>query len=217
MFIRSIKRKLRVLGIRRYWKKLNTHNSTYLGTISNDEAIEFIKNGGIKVGKRTYGKINVNYTLGLNEKLTIGNNCSLGQVNFLLGGGHDYNYISTFPLFGEMKTEAGSKGEIIVEDEVWIGDGVWVMSGIRIGKGAVIGTGSVVTHDVPPYAIVVGIPARIIKYRFSNEIIQKLLPFSLDIDNPTEFQKKLLKTHLSEENVDMIIAGLTNNGGSHPS
>ena len=207
--IHSIKRRIKVLYIKRYWKKINTHNKTYLGTISNEQAVDFIKAGGITVGKRTYGKINVNHTLGKEEKLTIGSNCSLGQCNFMLGGGHDYRCISTYPLFAESCVEAGTKGEIIVEDDVWIGDGVWIMSGIRIGKGAVIGTGSVVTHDVPPYAIVAGDPAKIIKYRFPEDVIKKLMGVSLDLDDPTEEQRRLLKLHITEDNVDEIISGLT--------
>lgn len=207
--IHSIKRRVKIFYIRKYWKKHNTHNKTFLGTISNEEAVEFIKNGGITVGKRTYGKINVNYTLGKEEKLTIGSNCSLGQCNFMLGGGHDYNCISTYPLFGKSSVEAGSKGEIVVEDDVWIGDGVWVMSGVRIGKGAVIGTGSIVTHNVPPYAIVAGDPAKVLKYRFSNGIIEKLMNFSIDIDEPTDKQKELLKLHVTEDNVDEIIRALS--------
>lgn len=208
--INSMIRKIKIINIKRFWKKKNTHNKTYLGTISNIQAINFIKAGGITVGKRTYGKINVNYTLGKDEKLTIGNNCSLGQCNFILGGGHDYKCISTYPLFAKSCVEAGTKGEIVVEDDVWIGDGVWIMPGIRIGKGAVIGTGSIVTHDVPPYAIVAGNPAQIIKYRFSEEIIKKLLNVCLDLDNPTEIQKKYLKIHLTEKNVDEVIRCLIN-------
>lgn len=209
--VNFIRFKIKNRLIRRYWKKNNMHNSVSLGSISNEQAIEFIKRGGISVGNKTYGRINVNYTCGDNEKLSIGSNCSIsGHCNFLLGGGHDYKCISTFPIFDGKPIKALSKGEITVEDDVWIGDGVWVLSGVKIGKGAVVATGSIVTHDVPPYAIVGGNPARIIKYRFSQSIIDKIKNISIDYDNLSDEQKKLLRMHLNEENVDMIVEGLSN-------
>lgn len=64
-------------------------------------------------------------------------------------------------------------GAVLIEDDVWIGTHVIIMPEVRIGKGAIIGAGAVVTHDVKPYSIVGGIPARHIRYRFSPEIIKK--------------------------------------------
>lgn len=201
----SIILKVKSVLVKGYWKRNNQHNRTSLGSISNKQAIDFIKNGGIKVGKNTYGVINVNYTCGDSEKLIIGDNCSLGRCNFLLGGGHDYQRITTFPFIDEPAT---SKGAIIVENDVWIGDAVWILSGITLKKGCVIGTGSIVTHDVPPYAIVAGNPAKVIKYRFPKEVIEKLLEFDVDIDELTDEKKKLLELHVTVENVDRIIDGL---------
>jgi serine acetyltransferase len=70
------------------------------------------------------------------------------------------------------------KGDIIVENDVWIGAKATIMSGVKIGNGSIVGSGSVVTKDVPPYAIVVGNPAIVVKYRFTEEQIQKLLDIS---------------------------------------
>ena len=67
-----------------------------------------------------------------------------------------------------------TKGPIIVRDDVWIGSHVLILSGVEIGQGAVIGAGSVVAKSIPPYAVAVGNPARVIKYRFSPEIIEIL-------------------------------------------
>jgi serine acetyltransferase len=67
------------------------------------------------------------------------------------------------------------KGDIIIENDVWIGAKATIMSGVRIGNGAIVAAGSVVSKDVPPYAIVAGNPAKIVKYRFDEEQIKKLL------------------------------------------
>ena len=72
------------------------------------------------------------------------------------------------------KISSFSKGNIIVEDDVWIGSNCVILSGVKIGKGSIVGAGSVVTKDVEPYSIVGGSPAKLIKYRFSAEIITAL-------------------------------------------
>ena len=71
--------------------------------------------------------------------------------------------------------EATSKGDIIIDDDVWIGYRSIILSGVHIGQGAVIAAGAVVTKDVPPYTIVGGVPAKVIKYRFTSEITDYLL------------------------------------------
>jgi serine acetyltransferase len=71
------------------------------------------------------------------------------------------------------------KGPIIIDDEVWIGTNAVIMSGVKIAKGAVVAAGSVVTRDVPSYAVCGGNPARVIKYLFPEEIIDKLTSFRL--------------------------------------
>ena len=73
-----------------------------------------------------------------------------------------------------IKAHPVSKGDVVIGNDVWIGRGVVILSGVRVGNGAVIGAGAVVTKDVPPYAIVAGNPARIIRYRFSPEQIEEL-------------------------------------------
>jgi len=97
---------------------------------------------------------------------------------FILGGNHNIETFSTYPfkvMFRGDKQEAWSKGPIIVEDDVWIGARSLILSGVTIGKGAIVAAGSVITKNVPPYSIVGGNPAKIIRFRFEDNIIKELL------------------------------------------
>lgn len=121
----------------------------------------------------------------------IGKYCSIAdQVNVVVGSHPTRKFISTHPAFFSTKKQAGftftnhQKYEetrytsdhflVSIENDVWIGFGAKIMSGLTIHDGAVIAAGSIVTKDVPAYAIVAGAPARIIRYRFNEEQIDKL-------------------------------------------
>lgn len=170
------------------WKAKNKHNDTVLKS--------WIDYNRVVVGQGTYGDISI-LSDDKDSKLIIGNYCSIAEnVEFLLGVEHRLNCISTFPFKSKMlnKTMEGiSKGNIVIEDDVWIGYGAMIMSGVHIGQGAVIAAGSVVTKDVPPYAIVGGSPAKIIRFRFESEVIEELL--NVDYSKIT---KEMVKEHLDE-------------------
>ena len=123
-------------------------------------------------------------------KCSIGKFCSIGHNVAVISGNHPLDSVSTSPAFIKDSTclmkkryvtkpfceyvQTSDGFNLEIGNDVWIGNNVLVKGGIKIGDGAVIGMGSVVTKDVPPYAIVVGNPATIIRYRFNEDIINKL-------------------------------------------
>ena len=140
----------------------------------------------VKIGEHTYGAESMKVQQwGEGAKLYIGKFCSIaGKVEVMLGGNHRVDWITTYP-FGHVSKNAfpkysgeghpATKGDVNIGNDVWIGDGATILSGVTIGDGACIGTKSLVTKNVPPYTIVGGNPAKVIKKRFSDDIIEKLL------------------------------------------
>lgn len=147
---------------------------------------------GLSIDKGSYiggvdlysGTVNVN-DIGCHNVL-IGKYTSIGfGTKMILDMSHDYHslYQGVISEFtgdpwrngnGQILKRIHRKGQILIGNDVWIGNGVTILGGVRIGDGALVAAGSVVVKDVPPYAIVGGNPARIIRYRFGEDIIRKL-------------------------------------------
>lgn len=111
--------------------------------------------------------------------ITIGKGCSLADsITFIIDINHDYKSVAQGNMFclKDMKRtwKTGRKGSIIIQNDVWVGHGATIMAGVTLHNGCVIAADAVVTKDVPPYAIVGGNPAKVIRYRFDSNTIVSL-------------------------------------------
>jgi virginiamycin A acetyltransferase len=160
-----------------YWNKLSDFTNCKFPSTSKIYSPYNIQNS--EIGDYTYIEQNsfINFT-------SIGKFCSIGP-NLLCGWGiHPTNGISTAPMFYSTRKQNGitlsntdkikERKQIKIGNDVFIGINVTILDGITIGDGAIIGAGSVVSKNIPPYAIAVGSPIKIINYRFKEEQIEKL-------------------------------------------
>ena len=152
-----------------------------------------IKNPNIIVGDFTYiadsefeSHVTHHYEWN-NDKLIIGKFCQIAQgVEFVMNGAnHQMNAVTTFPFYilegwgmkAPSKEDLPLKGDTKIGNDVWIGQNATILPGVTIGDGVIIGANSVVGHDIPPYTIAAGNPAREIRKRFDDELISILLKF----------------------------------------
>lgn len=180
-----------------YFKQKTARNKSVIFqkscVISDDDFFEGNNNVGGRIHKSYIGY--GTYIVGENSYIhdcKIGRFCSIASNCHIGLGDHSLSMVSTSPLFYsshsllpenflsksiaiEDSTIQGTNYKVIIGNDVWMGYNVCVKEGVTIGDGAIIGAKSFVTRDIPPYAIAVGTPAKIIKYRFTPEQIQKLL------------------------------------------
>jgi len=152
-----------------------------------------IKNKNIIVGDFTYfsdvdfeSRVTHHYDF-YGDKLIIGKFCQIAKgVEFIMNGAnHQMNAVSTFPFYilenwqQEVPplNKMNFKGDTIIGNDVWIGQNATILAGVHIGDGAIIGANSVVGSDVEPYSIVVGNPAKLIRKKFDDELIDLMLKF----------------------------------------
>lgn len=140
--------------------------------------VKLQRQGRVRVGRGTYGVPLIETFAFDSTRLIIGSYTSIARmVTFILGGNHPTDRATTYPMRAMRKLPGvgadgypSSKGDICVGSDVWIGHGALILSGVTIGDGAIIGAGSVVVSDVPAYGIAAGNPARVIRYRVSEEV-----------------------------------------------
>ncbi|MBK6908537.1 MAG: CatB-related O-acetyltransferase [Rhodocyclaceae bacterium] len=128
------------------------------------------------------------------DRVEIGKYCSVANgVKIIASGEHNYRAVANFPFAavfeGDVNRDTFSKGPVRIGNDVWVGANATILSGVVVGDGAVVAAGSVVTQSIPPYAIVGGVPAVVIKYRFQAETIERLLRLAW-WDWPSEQIKK---------------------------
>ncbi|MDF3886548.1 CatB-related O-acetyltransferase [Cupriavidus basilensis] len=146
-----------------------------VGTLQSDDP-------RVVVGLGTYGKPKL-MLWSEGERIEIGNFCSIADDVTIFGGGeHRMDWVSTYPMriaFGEAGAgtdgHPANKGPTRIGHDVWLGYRAIVLSGVSIGSGSVVGAGAVVANNVPPYSVVAGNPARIIRRRFTEVQIEALL------------------------------------------
>jgi virginiamycin A acetyltransferase len=158
---------------------------TFVRTIVHTSEVVGSPKGIVTMGDFSYGTPKV-LSWRTDDKLAIGKFCMFAHgVIVLSGGEHDLSRVTCYPLRKNITFEkssgdldSASKGSVIIGNDVWVGAGAIILSGVNIGDGAIVAAGSVVTKDVPPYSIVGGNPAKLIRFRFSEDQIAKLLSIS---------------------------------------
>ncbi|MBQ3068068.1 MAG: CatB-related O-acetyltransferase [Oscillospiraceae bacterium] len=151
-----------------------------------------------------------------NDKLIIGKFCQIASgVEFVMNGtNHQMNAVSTFPFYTLEGWEQSPpsvddlplKGNTIIGNDVWIGQNATILPGVHIGDGAIIGASSIVGHNVEPYTIVVGNPAKVIRKRFDDKLIQimeELKWWDLSIEEINELIPTLTSSNLEKVTEDL--------------
>ncbi len=145
---------------------------------------KLVRTRGFSIGAYSYGRPKVRFPES-GRSLTIGRYCSIAdKVEILLGGDHRLDWASTYPfaaLRGHFPDSDApedyhaSRGDVVIGHDVWLGSGCMILSGVTVGHGAVVAARAVVTRNVPPYAIVAGNPARVVRTRFAPEVVEALV------------------------------------------
>ena len=233
MLIRKIKNRIYLLvknwQLRRSYIDINARidqsvliqKSEIHGRVEIEEKCKLhqvVISGDVKIGRYTslWGP-NIQ-VVAIKNSITIGNFCSIARDVTIQEYFHDHSKLTTHYIgrnvFNQpFENEVFSKGSITIGHDVWIGTGVQIMSGVKIGDGAVIGANSTVTKDVPAFAIVAGVPAKTINYRFDDDVINTLLRikwWNWDIE------KIKNNEHLFKEKLSLDKIKKYNEGNSHP-
>ena len=200
---------------------------------SRDESVTYIKPTligikNIQVGEYTYydgqnftSRVTHHYDF-IGDKLIIGKFCQIGRnVEFIMNGAnHQMNSVSTYPFYifkgweqePPKKEDLPYKGDTVIGNDVWIGQNVTFLPGVHVGDGCIVGANSVVGSDIPPYSVVVGNPAKVIRKRFDDEMVgllEKLQWWNLPINKIQKIIPLLSNSNIKcvKEEIKRIIDG----------
>ena len=203
-----------------YWLIRNRVKHTFVASSRVSFGVHVGKYCWIREGAEVCSNVRIgdySYIIGPNTYVAdavIGKFCSIAR-NVIIGpSNHNYNWISTHPFisstfygFIEHDKSGLPKSAPVVGNDVWIGMNSVILRGVTIGHGAVVGAGSVVTHDVEPYSIVAGVPARHIKYRFPKHVRDSLLEMKWWDWSEERLKKAVPLFYNVEEMIEMYHAG----------
>lgn len=174
---------IRVFGIKVLKRRIRGNPSIIDAAQRKKGVLLLPRPGACQVGKWSYCGPDLRID---NPKTIIGSFCSIGQRVVIGHGEHPLCFISSSPYLyldslgwksasTPVHNEYWIPDPIVIGNDVWIGEGAFIKNGVRIGDGAVIGAHSCVTKDIPPYAVAVGVPAKVVRYRFPDSVIKRLL------------------------------------------
>jgi len=171
--------------VMRHPQNIILSEQVFIDSFAYLEGISDHPRGGVEIESGTYVHMFCVISAAYHGFVRIGRNCSINPGTQIIGMGgvtigdnvlvagqtmmlaFSHGFVDrAVPMQQQAHTAKG----IVVESNVWIGAGVKILDGVTVGQGAVLGAGSVVTHDVPPYAVVVGVPARLLRYRGEHEL-----------------------------------------------
>lgn len=146
----------------------------------------------VHVGEKSYlvsGWVS-NYNPWVSSEIRIGSYCSINSVSLILNGdaGHNHGIMCSTYQWNTVQRKKDKRSSITIGNDVWVGQDVMILGGVTIGDGAIVGAGSLVTRDVAPYTIVAGNPANVIRTRYNDDQIKKLLRLKWwNIENIEDF------------------------------
>lgn len=166
-----------------YTRKMQHGKVTVTGFVKGIKQVQFEGNNGVSRNCNFNGSIKfgryttIGYNGTIHGTITIGKYCQIGPDVAIIATNHPNTFLTSYinkQLFNGQLMKNKEEAEIIIGNDVWIGQHTTILSGVTIGNGAIIAAGAVVTKDVAPYSIVGGVPAKEIKKRFSDSVINEI-------------------------------------------